>query len=94
MKVAKWGNSLAVRLPASLVAELGLSEGDQIDLIRNPEGVFSVSLRDFDERRRDAIEWMRPPGQSGLNINPAMLMSFLDGSEESNRQSEAESDRA
>ena len=32
MQVAKWGNSLAVRLPADLVRELGLKEGDQIDL--------------------------------------------------------------
>ena len=32
MQVAKWGNSLAVRLPAELVRELGLQEGDQIDL--------------------------------------------------------------
>lgn len=27
-KVAKWGNSLAVRLPRKLVKELGLKEGD------------------------------------------------------------------
>ncbi|HHX83496.1 MAG TPA: AbrB/MazE/SpoVT family DNA-binding domain-containing protein [Pseudomonadaceae bacterium] len=32
MQVAKWGNSLAVRLPAELVRELGLQEGDQIEL--------------------------------------------------------------
>ena len=32
MQVAKWGNSLAVRLPAELVRELGLKEGDRIDL--------------------------------------------------------------
>ena len=30
MQVAKWGNSLAVRLPASVVAALGLKEGDDI----------------------------------------------------------------
>ena len=35
MQVAKWGNSLAVRLPAELVRELGLQEGDQIDLIKD-----------------------------------------------------------
>jgi antitoxin MazE len=33
MLVAKWGNSLAVRLPAAVVRELGLKEGDRIDLI-------------------------------------------------------------
>lgn len=30
MKVSKWGNSLAVRLPADLVRELGLKEGDYV----------------------------------------------------------------
>lgn len=37
MQVAKWGNSLAVRLPADLVRELGLKEGDQIDLVKDDE---------------------------------------------------------
>ena len=32
MQVAKWGNSLAVRLPASVVDVLGLKEGDDIDI--------------------------------------------------------------
>ncbi|MEN8676527.1 MAG: AbrB/MazE/SpoVT family DNA-binding domain-containing protein [Alteriqipengyuania sp.] len=32
MQVAKWGNSLAVRLPAELVRKLGLKEGDDIDI--------------------------------------------------------------
>jgi antitoxin MazE len=34
MQVARWGNSLAVRLPADFVRELGLKEGDQIDLMK------------------------------------------------------------
>ena len=32
MQVAQWGNSLAVRIPAALAAELGLSEGAEITL--------------------------------------------------------------
>ncbi|MBM3408081.1 MAG: AbrB/MazE/SpoVT family DNA-binding domain-containing protein [Betaproteobacteria bacterium] len=32
MQVSKWGNSLAVRLPASVVRALELKEGDQIEL--------------------------------------------------------------
>lgn len=35
MQIAKWGNSLAVRLPANLVRELGLKEGDQVDLVKD-----------------------------------------------------------
>jgi antitoxin MazE len=30
MKVSKWGNSLAIRLPAELVEKLGVKEGDEI----------------------------------------------------------------
>jgi antitoxin MazE len=32
MQVAKWGNSLAIRLPAVVVEALGLKEGDEIDI--------------------------------------------------------------
>jgi antitoxin MazE len=31
MKVSKWGNSLAVRLPSALVRELGIKEGDFVE---------------------------------------------------------------
>jgi virulence-associated protein VagC len=30
LKPAKWGNSLAVRLPVSLVQELGIADGDEL----------------------------------------------------------------
>lgn len=32
MRVAKWGNSLAVRLPAAVVEALELKEGDEIEI--------------------------------------------------------------
>lgn len=32
MQVAKWGNSLAVRLPQAVVKALKLKEGDQIEI--------------------------------------------------------------
>jgi len=32
MQVAKWGNSLAIRLPRSVVEALGLKEGDSIEI--------------------------------------------------------------
>lgn len=30
MQIAKWGNSLAIRLPAAVVEALGLREGDDV----------------------------------------------------------------
>jgi antitoxin MazE len=41
MRVARWGNSLAVRLPSDLVRKLGLKEGDRVDLVPG-DGVVSV----------------------------------------------------
>lgn len=32
MQVAKWGNSLAVRLPAAVVEALKLKEGDEVEI--------------------------------------------------------------
>jgi antitoxin MazE len=32
MQVAKWGNSLAVRLPSSVVEALALKEGDDVEI--------------------------------------------------------------
>lgn len=49
MHVAKWGNSLAVRLPAELVRELGLKEGDQIDLVKHDGQVRVRRLARSDE---------------------------------------------
>lgn len=39
MQVAKWGNSLAVRLPSELVQKLGLKEGDHVDLHADDTGL-------------------------------------------------------
>lgn len=32
MQVSKWGNSLAIRLPAAVVEVLDLKEGDQVEI--------------------------------------------------------------
>jgi len=45
MQVAKWGNSLAVRLPASLVTALELQEGDDIQIVVDDPYTFAVSKK-------------------------------------------------
>ena len=45
MRVEKWGNSLAVRLPASVVEALELKEGDEIEIHVAGEREFSVSRK-------------------------------------------------
>ncbi|WP_046863598.1 AbrB/MazE/SpoVT family DNA-binding domain-containing protein [Microvirga massiliensis] len=45
MQVAKWGNSLAVRLPAAVVEALGLKEGDDIEITVTGTRTFEVSKK-------------------------------------------------
>ncbi|WP_096701076.1 AbrB/MazE/SpoVT family DNA-binding domain-containing protein [Magnetospirillum sp. 15-1] len=45
MQVAKWGNSLAVRLPASVVEALELKEGDEIEIHVEDAREFSVARK-------------------------------------------------
>ena len=42
MQVSKWGNSLAVRLPAAVVEVLALKEGDDIEIHVAGQRVFEV----------------------------------------------------
>jgi antitoxin MazE len=56
MQVAKWGNSLAVRLPAKLVAELGLTEGDEIQIVKASPGRLEIERK---INRQEAIKKLR-----------------------------------
>jgi len=46
MQVSKWGNSLAVRLPKALVEELGLKEGDDVDVTSTDAQTIVISKSD------------------------------------------------
>ena len=65
MRVAKWGNSLAVRLPQALVAELSLKAGDELVVVESSREQLVVAK---DRRRAGAIEkmaqrnWKLPEG--------------------------------
>lgn len=60
-KVAKWGNSLAVRLPASLVSQHAVREGDDIRLAVTEDGVWRIVR---DDTRAKAIEALGKLGWS------------------------------
>jgi antitoxin MazE len=64
MRVAKWGNSLAVRLPRRLVEEMSLRDGDEVNVARAGNRTISIEK---DRRREQALErlarrrWKLPP---------------------------------
>jgi antitoxin MazE len=56
MRVAKWGNSLAVRLPASVVEVLALKEGDEVEIYVADPRELAVSRR---PGREDLLKRLR-----------------------------------
>ena len=65
MRVSKWGNSLAVRLPKELVEQLGLNAGDEITVVKATTQQIDIEKID---RRKAALErlsqmnWKLPKG--------------------------------
>ncbi len=45
MKVAKWGNSLAIRMPAEVVEVLDLKEGDEVQVRVDGKRELTVSRK-------------------------------------------------
>ena len=45
MQIAKWGNSLAVRLPVAVVEALKLEEGDEIEIQVVGKRAFEINRR-------------------------------------------------
>ena len=56
MQVSKWGNSLAIRLPASVVEALKLKEGDEIEVHVRGDRTFDI---DRDRGRERALARIR-----------------------------------
>ena len=56
MQVSKWGNSLAIRLPAAVVDALKLKEGDSVEIRVAGKREFEVSR---DRSRQRALENLR-----------------------------------
>jgi antitoxin MazE len=66
MQVSRWGNSLAVRLPKALVEQLGLKEGDQLNVVAAKDGAIEVETNEGQRRRAlermAARNWTLPEG--------------------------------
>jgi antitoxin MazE len=56
MKIAKWGNSLAIRLPAIVVEALDLKVGDDVEILAPGQRSMKVETR---KSRRELIERLR-----------------------------------
>ena len=50
LQVAKWGNSLAVRIPADYVRSIGIKEGDSVQASLTSDGGISIHPVKWDRK--------------------------------------------
>ena len=73
--VKKWGNSLAVRIPSSVIQDLGLSENSSVQIVSNglvatiqPKKCKKISLDELvaaitPDNVHGEVDWGRPVGK-------------------------------
>lgn len=69
MQVSKWGNSLAIRLPAAIVEALQLKEGDEIDVRIAGERAFDIERERSREQAIEHLRALRKPLPPGWTFN-------------------------
>ncbi|HEX8623905.1 MAG TPA: AbrB/MazE/SpoVT family DNA-binding domain-containing protein [Allosphingosinicella sp.] len=65
MKIAKWGNSLAVRIPKDVAEALGLAEGQDVEIEAGRVGVLRLNRQMTREEALANLRRLRgtmPPG--------------------------------
>jgi antitoxin MazE len=71
MQVSKWGNSLAVRLPAEVVEALNLKEGDQVEIRVADSREFKVRRDPTREKALARLRRLRRPLPAGFVFDRA-----------------------
>jgi antitoxin MazE len=69
MQVSKWGNSLAIRLPAAVVDALNLKPGDEINIRVESPGNFIVEREPTREELIGRIRELSRPLPRGFRFD-------------------------
>ncbi|MBU3670233.1 MAG: AbrB/MazE/SpoVT family DNA-binding domain-containing protein [Polynucleobacter sp.] len=50
IQVSKWGNSLALRIPAAIIKEIHLKDGDRVDATLSSDGALVIRPQKLDRK--------------------------------------------
>ena len=50
IQISKWGNSLAMRIPASLIKQIHLKEGDKVEATLSLDGSLIIKPKKLDRK--------------------------------------------
>jgi antitoxin MazE len=69
MKIAKWGNSLALRIPKDVAEALALREGDDVEVYRRPDNALEVGRKPTTEELLESIRRIAKPLPPGWKFD-------------------------
>ncbi len=69
MRVSKWGNSLAVRLPDAIVKALKLKSGDEVEIVLRGDRVFQLERDLSRERAITRLRALKKPLPKGFRFD-------------------------
>ena len=69
MRVSKWGNSLAVRLPDAVVQALKLKSGDDIEIVVAGAREFQIERDNSRERALARLRELKKPLPKGFRFD-------------------------
>jgi antitoxin MazE len=76
LQVAKWGNSLALRIPAEVVRRLGLHEGATVEAQITVDGSLSIRPAQWD-RKAFALELDK--ARSTMHMSESVMEELRSG---------------
>jgi antitoxin MazE len=50
IQISKWGNSLAMRIPATLIKQIQLKDGDKVEATLSKDGSLIIRPQKFDRK--------------------------------------------
>jgi antitoxin MazE len=76
LQVAKWGNSLALRIPSEVVRRLGLREGATVEAQITVDGTLSIRPAQWN-RKAFALELTE--GRSAMPMSESVMQELRSG---------------
>jgi antitoxin MazE len=69
LHIAKWGNSLAVRIPMEYIRRTGLKEGDTVQASLTPDGTMTIRAEPWDRKAFTAeLKQTRQSMKMGMSV--------------------------
>ena len=69
IQISKWGNSLALRIPAAFIKEIKLKDGDRVEATLTSEGALVIKPQKLDRKKiAELIKKVRGSMKMGTSV--------------------------